>query len=73
MPKKGVNNQGGGAVEATKVDGTTTWQTAIAGMNAALGKNDYEWQLGTDGTPTLASKTSKTILGRLEQLASHLR
>lgn len=71
--EKGVNNQGGGAVEATKVDGTTTWQTAIAGMNAALGKNDYEWQLGTDGTPTLASKTSKTILGRLEQLASHLR
>ena len=71
--EKGVNIQGGGAVDATKLEGTTTWQTAIAGMNAALGKNDYEWQLGTDGTPTLASKTSETILGRLEQLASHLR
>ena len=68
---QGVIDQGG-TVEATKVDGTTTWQTAIAGMNAALGNNDYEWQL-TGSTPTLASKTSETILGRLEQLASHLR
>lgn len=62
-----------GTGEATKVDGSTTaWQTAVAGMNAALGSNDYEWKL-TGGAPTLASKTSETILGRLEQLASHLR
>lgn len=70
--EKGVNNQGGGAVEATKVDGTTTWADAVDGMNAALDGNDYEWKL-TGNTPTLASKTSETILGRLEQLASHLR
>ena len=68
--EKGVNV---GTGEATKVKGTTTWADAVDGMNAKLGKNDYEWQLGTDGTPTLASKTSETILGRLEQLASHLR
>ena len=70
--EKGVNNQGGGAVEATKVEGTTTWADAVKGMNAALDGNDYEWKL-TGNTPTLASKTSETILGRLEQLASHLR
>ena len=67
----GANNQGG-TVDATKVNGTTTWQTAVEGMNAKLGKNDYEWKL-TGNTPTLAPKTSETILGRLEQLASHLR
>ena len=67
------NNQEGGTVDATKVGGsTTTWQTAVEGMNAALGSNDYKWKL-TGSTPTLAPKTSETILGRLEQLASHLR
>ena len=69
---QGVYGNQGGTVDATKVEGTTTWQTAIGGMNAALGSNDYEWKL-TGNTPTLASKTSETILGRLEQLASHLR
>ena len=62
----------GGTVEASKVEGTTTWADAVKGMNAALDGNDYEWKL-TGSTPTLASKTSETILGRLEQLASHLR
>lgn len=65
----GANNQGG-TVDATKVEGD--WADAVEGMNAALGSNDYEWKL-TGNTPTLASKTSETILGRLEQLASHLR
>ena len=67
--EKGVNV---GTGEATKVKGTTTWADAVDGMNAKLGKNDYEWKL-TGSTPTLAPKTSETILGRLEQLASHLR
>ena len=67
--EKGVNV---GTGEATKVKGTTTWADAVDGMNAALGNNDYEWKL-TGSTPTLAPKTSETILGRLEQLASHLR
>lgn len=66
----GANNQEGGTLDATKVDGD--WANAVKGMNAALGSNDYKWQL-TGGAPTLASKTSETILGRLEQLASHLR
>ena len=65
----GANNQGG-TVEATKVKGD--WADAVKGMNTALGSNDYEWKL-TGSAPTLASKTSETILGRLEQLASHLR
>ena len=67
--EKGVNV---GTGEATKVKGTTTWADAVDGMNAKLGKNDYEWKL-TGSTPTLAPKTSETILGTLEQLASHLR
>lgn len=36
------NNQEGGTAEATKVKGTTTWADAVDGMNAKLGKNDYE-------------------------------
>ena len=67
---QGVNDSQGGMVDATKVEGD--WADAVDGMNAKLDKNDYEWKL-TGNTPTLASKTSETILGRLEQLASHLR
>ena len=53
----GYRSNEGGTVEATKVDDSTvTWQTAIDGMNAALGSNDYEWQLGTDGLPVLQKK-----------------
>ena len=37
----------------TKVEGTTTWQTAVNGMNAALTGNAYQWTSGTDGLPTL--------------------
>ena len=51
---KGVYNNEGGTVEATKVDNSTvTWQTAVGGMNAALTGNDYQWKLGTDGLPVL--------------------
>ena len=46
----------GGTVEATKVEGTITWQTAVDGMNAALTGNDYQWALGTDGLPVLKRK-----------------
>ena len=69
---QGVNSNMGGTVDATKVKDTTTWADAVEGMNAALGSNDYEWQL-IGNTPTLVTRTSETILGRLEQLASHLR
>ena len=51
---KGVYNNEGGTVEATKVDDSTvTWQTAVDGMNAALTDNSYQWVLGTDGLPVL--------------------
>ena len=50
----GAYNQGG-TVDATKVEGTTTWQDAVEGMNAALTGNDYQWKLGTDGLPVLQS------------------
>ena len=53
---KGVYNNEGGTVEATKVEGTTTWQDAVEGMNAALTGNDYQWKLGTDGLPVLQKK-----------------
>ena len=52
---QGVNNNMGGTVDATKVEGTTTWQDAVEGMNAALTGNDYQWKLGTDGLPVLQS------------------
>ena len=51
----GAYNQGG-TIDATKVEGTTTWQTAVDGMNAALTGNDYQWKLGTDGLPVLQKK-----------------
>ena len=42
-----------GTVEATKVEGTITWQTAVDGMNAALTGNDYKWKLGENNLPVL--------------------
>ena len=53
---QGVNNNMGGTVDATKVEGTTTWQTAVDGMNAALTGNDYQWVLGPDDLPVLQKK-----------------
>lgn len=53
---QGVNNNMGGTVDATKVEGTTTWQDAVEGMNAALTGNDYQWTSGTDGLPVLKKK-----------------
>ena len=54
---QGVNNNMGGTVDATKVEeGTTTWQDAVEGMNAALTGNDYQWVLGPDDLPVLQKK-----------------
>ena len=53
---QGVYHNQVGTVEATKVEGTITWQTAVEGMNAALTGNDYQWKLGTDGLPVLQKK-----------------
>lgn len=50
---QGVYSNQGGTVDATKVEGTTTWQNAVAGMNAALTDNDYQWKLGPDDLPVL--------------------
>ena len=52
----GYRSNEGGTVEATKVEGTITWQTAVDGMNAALTGNDYQWTSGTDGLPVLKKK-----------------
>ena len=52
----GYRSNEGGTVEATKVEGTITWQTAVEGMNAALTGNDYQWTSGTDGLPVLKKK-----------------
>ena len=55
----GISNGVGNGYDTsgtTKVDGSTvTWQNAVAGMNAALTDNDYQWKLGTDGLPVLQS------------------
>ena len=52
----GYRSNEGGTVEATKVEGTITWQTAVDGMNPALTGNGYQWALGTDGLPVLQKK-----------------
>ena len=55
----GISNGVGNGYDTsgtTKVDGSTvTWQNAVAGMNAALTDNDYQWTSGTDGLPVLQS------------------
>ena len=49
----GYRSNEGGTVEATKVEGTIIWQTAVDGMNAALTGNDYKWKLGENNLPVL--------------------
>lgn len=53
---KGVYNNQGGTVDATKVNDGDSWQTAVDGMNAALTDNAYQWTSGTDGLPVLKKK-----------------
>lgn len=53
----GISNGVGGGDDisgTTKVE-DNNWQNAVAGMNAALTGNDYQWKLGTDGLPVLQS------------------
>ena len=53
---KGVYNNEGGTIDATKVNDGESWENAIDGMNAALTDNAYQWELGTDGLPVLKKK-----------------
>ncbi|HIZ33850.1 MAG TPA: fimbrillin family protein [Candidatus Bacteroides merdigallinarum] len=53
---KGVYNNQGGTVDATKVNDGESWLTAVDGMNKALTDNDYKWELSADGLPELKRK-----------------
>ena len=53
---KGVYNNEGGTIDATKVNDGESWQTAVDGMNAALTDNAYQWISGTNGLPELKKK-----------------
>ena len=53
---KGVYNNEGGTIDATKVNDGESWQTAVDGMNAALTDNAYQWISGTNGLPKLKKK-----------------
>ena len=53
---KGVYNNEGGTIDATKVNDGESWQTAVDGMNAALADNAYQWISGADGLPELKRK-----------------
>lgn len=39
--------------ETTKVDGSTTWETAMSAMNEKLSGTDWRYVLGPDGLPVL--------------------
>ena len=53
---KGVYNNEGGTIDATKVNDNDSWENAINGMNAALTDNAYQWISGTNGLPELKKK-----------------
>ena len=53
---KGVYNNEGGTIDATKVNDGESWKNAIESMNAALTDNAYRWASGTDGLPVLKKK-----------------
>ena len=53
---KGVYNNEGGTIDATKVNDGESWQTAVDGMNAALTDNAYQWISGINGLPELKKK-----------------
>lgn len=53
----GIGNDMVGNGKATKVEGTTTWQTAVDAMNAALQSADSEWRYELTGKlPTLTKQ-----------------
>ncbi len=47
----GYNQAGNG--ETTKVEGSTTWETAMNAMNAALQNAGWQYEIGTDNLPVL--------------------
>ena len=50
----GIGNDMVGNGKATKVEGTTTWETAMSAMNSALESNGSEWRYELTGVlPTL--------------------
>ena len=49
----GIGNDMVGNGKATKVEGTTTWQTAVEAMNAALNESGWTYRLGGDNLPEL--------------------
>lgn len=50
----GIGNDMVGNGKATKVEGTTTWETAMSAMNSALESNGSEWRYELTGAlPTL--------------------
>ena len=49
----GIGNDMVGNGKATKVEGTTTWETAVDAMNAALNKSGWTYRLGGDNLPEL--------------------
>ena len=50
----GIGNDMVGNGKATKVEGTTTWETAMSAMNSALESNGSEWRYELTGKlPTL--------------------
>ena len=53
---KGVYDNEGGTIDATKVNDNDSWENAINGMNAALIDNAYQWISGTNGLPELKKK-----------------
>ena len=54
---KGIGNDMVGNGEATKVEGSTTWETAMNAMNAALQNAGSEWQYKLTGElPTLTKQ-----------------
>ena len=52
----GIGNDMTNAGEATKVEGSTTWETAMNAMNNALSDTSWRYALGTDGLPALEKK-----------------
>ena len=52
----GIGNDMTNAGEATKVEGSTTWETAMSGMNEKLSGTGWQYELGPDGLPELQKK-----------------
>ena len=51
----GIGNDMVGNGKATKVEGSTTWETAMSAMNEKLSGTGWQYELGLDGLPVLQS------------------